>query len=390
MIDLRVALILCGAVLAACSSQEHEAAGEPFGKTPTLEQIFSEPDRFRRHAALADRLGSMDASGVAEVVAALRTESHVPNAAESLLLIAFWASHEPEPATRWAMTSAPPSYRAAAIAESLVHWARTDPEAVIRELQITGGTGNQPALMAALIRGWHASGKPGLADYVRDLGPGFDQQRAIASWARAEIHANGALATANWAETWLPDLEAKAQLAVVRQVGSELTRAEPDAGVAWCNTHCEGPHGDALRQLVATRWASREPEVALDWVASANAADPLQRQRAMRAAFRTVAIQHPARALSWIEKGEPRQLSAPWMQPAVEITVGLLMTDRPPDALRWSEHLTDTENRHSAQVAVLRSWRESDPQAGDAWLETATLASEVVEEVLAPPAPETR
>jgi hypothetical protein len=365
-------------VLLSCPAAERGGeADAPVESGKVRRAILSalgEPDVWKRTSSLVDLLSRLPADAVGEVRELLDDRSRDLGALESLLLVSFWAEHDPPGASEWAIAQSPPSYRVGAIAASVTTWARSAPQDVVERLGLAGASARDASVTTALIRGWFASGDAGLEQYVRDLGPGIARQRALAILARERIARDGSRPTIRWAEETAKAQSDSFALDLVRQVGAELALADPPAGVAFCDTHCEGPHGDALRQLVATRWAVRDGAAALAWLEDSVDADAKQRERALRAAFGVYLRRDRARALAWVESLDDEQRAEVWRQPAIAAYVAAIASDRPEDAIAWTMQLRDPAEREQMLVSVARRWRDQDPDAAEAWLARSPLS----------------
>jgi hypothetical protein len=154
-----------------------------------LVDVLRDPDAFSRARRLATLLPALGPEAVPELRAALEDPGIELQGAEVELLVRFWATHEPADASEWAFTRSPPGYRGPAMALAIELWAREDPQAAAQRagpLGLQGGSTSH-MIQVALVSGWLQSGRPGLEDYIRDLGPSFEQQRALVTVARIKV-----------------------------------------------------------------------------------------------------------------------------------------------------------------------------------------------------------
>jgi hypothetical protein len=349
---------------------------------PPIEEVLREPDPFARAARLATLLPALGPEAVPEARIALKAGSHL-GSVEQELLVRYWATHDPESATQWATVSSPLGYRLALTVVAVELWARADPERALKQVQALGpGRGpNLEAAEIALVRGWFDSGDPGLWRYIRDLGLTNERQRALGIFARKMIQRDGPDAIVRWTEA-IPDVDQRFKLAAFRQLASELTQWDPAAGVAWCDAHCEGPFGDNVREMVATRWAARDGLPAMRWLSTAP--EGKSRDEAVRAAFRSWQRKDPEGLFQWMTERGIEASEEAWFRPVVGLYAMAISWEDPLGALEWAERIEDEEKRKRAVVTILRRWRDRDEAAAEAWLERSSLSEEAREEVRAP------
>jgi hypothetical protein len=344
--------------------------------------VLRDPDAFSRARRLATLLPTLGPEVLPEVRAALEDTSLELWATEIELLVRFWATHEPAEATHWAYTWSSPGYGTAAIAVALEMWAREDPEAALQHARTHPGskTGNMMAQIV-LVRGWYQSGRPGLEDYLSDLGEQtFEQQRALGTLARITIQRDGPEAVMRWAES-LPDEPASFKLAAFRQVGTELAEADLDAARRWCDAHCDGPFGGNVRKRIATRWVVRDGPAAMEWLSTQTAG--ADRDFAVRIVFRGWVFLDREAAFRWMAPKGPDGLE-PWLKPAVVIYTNFLAQDDAAGAAKWAPLIEDEEEREIAFIGLARRWREQDEAAAEAWLRQSPLSEEAREKAREP------
>jgi hypothetical protein len=347
-----------------------------------LVEVLRDPNAFLRARRLASLLPTLGPEALAEVRAALGDLSLELWATEIELLVRFWAIHEPEEATDWAYRRAPAAYRTAAIAVALEVWAREDPQAALRRARTTPGskTANEVA-QVVLVRGWFDSGRPGLEDYIRDLGQSFEQQRAVGALARVKIQREGPEAVMRWAES-LPDEPEHFKLAAYRQLASQLLEVDPDAARRWCDAHCDGPFGSNVRSLIATRWVVSDGPAAMKWLSTQ--APGRETDFAVRMGFRAWVVHDREAAFDFMAAhGEPGRLP-PWLEPAVVIYTNFLAQDDPAGAAKWAPMIENDEDREIAFIGLARRWRERDEAAAEAWLRQSPLSEEAREKARQP------
>jgi hypothetical protein len=262
-------------------------------------------------------------------------------------------------------------------------WAKADPEAAAQQVRAMGPARgpNTEAAETALIRGWFDSGEPGVEGYIHDLGQSDEQQHALGVLARRMIQRQGIEAATRWAEA-LPDTDESYKLAAFRQLASELTLADPKAGVAWCEKHCAGPFGASVRQIVASQWSWSDGRAAMEWLATAP--EGSERDIAVRVAFRGWRYQDEKGLYEWLEAMGPEGFPR-WLEPAVWSYAIAISREKPLEATAWAAKIEDPDTREMALVTIARRWREQDEAAAEAWLATSSLSEAAREKARTPP-----
>lgn len=381
-IGARLVWLLCVCLPVACSVESQTDAQEKPAVEAILE-VLLEPDDFARARRLSTLLPTLGSESVPEARRALESPAVDRRAVEIALLLRFWATHDPAGASDWALSRSPRGLRSSSLAVAIETWARADPNAALAWIRATPPSTEigSEAIEVALIRGWFDSNHSGLEDYIRNLGPSFERQRALASLARRSIQRNGPGVLVSWAEA-LPDEPRRFKLAAFRQVASELAqRTDPAAAVAWCEAHCDGPFGSNVRKLVAMRWAARDGPAAFEWLATAPAG--AERDRAVQDAFLAWLRTDREAALGWVEASSSEGIE-PWLRPALDLYAVSISDERPIEALSWAAQINDDTRRETAFIAIARRWREQDPSAAEAWVEQSPLSEKARERVRTP------
>lgn len=329
-------------------------------------------DPFQRIQALAAVLGRSGPEAVPDAIEALEAQG-IDIEPEVPLLLRFWAQYDPEAATQYAIEKPALTLRPIAVAGAVEQWASQDPLAAAEGIRrVTSGIRGTVSEVAevALMRGWFDSGQyAGLEDYLLGLGPTFEQQRCIAAFARRMVQRAGPDVARQWAEA-LPEEPFFFKIAAYRQVGSELTKADPAAGRAWCDEYCEGPFGKGIRQIVARRWAEQDAPAALEWLSKAPESG--DRKIAVTTAYRRWWQLDQDAAARWLESIGIDGMQ-PWLAPAVGIYAPVLARTDPQEALQWAA-VADDDRKTSVLISIARSWHEQDPAAADAWIEQSPLS----------------
>jgi hypothetical protein len=298
------------------------------------------------------------------------------------LLVRYWATHQGEEASRWAVEKSPLDYRGGAVFSALTVWAEADPQAAV---SVAWPWALIPTIErivpTALVRGWFAANDPPeLAQWIRDLPIGIPRQRAIAAYIRVVIQTRGPEAVKRWAES-LPDDDATYKLTVFRRVVDALSALDIEDSVRWCDTHCDGPYGNNMRSLIARNWVIRDGPSALAWLSSAP--EGHERDLAVRLTFALWARTDPEATLAWMA-AQTTADPDPWLRPIFPIYAQLLSKDAPTDAIEWAKRIEGDDQREAVLVGVARVWRYLDEAAAEEWLLQSSLSEEAREKVRAP------
>jgi hypothetical protein len=361
------------------------SAGAPPAADETLAAAVRDPDLFARARRLATLLPTLGPDAVPEVKAVLEDPTLDPGATGTELLLRFWAVHEPEAATTWAVTECAPVYRLSAVLASLPVWAASDPEAAWLAATAWRSVRSDVAdtLPIGFVRGRFSEDPWAAAQFVQGLEMGILRQRALATFVRELLQQEGIDVAMRWAES-VPDDDAAYKLAVYRQMGAALPLFDHDAALRWCEAHCDGPHGSNLRSIIARRWVLTDGAAALAFLE--RSPDSHERRVAVRAVYSIWAQRRREEALAWMAAnglgpdGEP----VSWIAPAIPVQARLLSGESPEEAISWAERIDDEEAREIALIDIARRWRSDDEAAAEAWLAQSDLSEEAREQARGP------
>jgi len=349
----------------------------------SLRDILRNPDAYARAQKLAVLLPTLGPEMVPVVVQSLEDTTLDLGGTEIELLVRCWATHEPEAASRWSVEQSPPGYRLAAVLTSVSLWAAADPQAaaIATEQWSMQNPDVREGVQIALVRGWFTTDPVELARYIEGIEMGYARQRSLATYIRATIQTQGIEAAVRWAES-VSDDDATYKMAVYRQMAAALPLFDQAAVLRWCEAHCEGPHGNNMRSIIARRWARTDGAAALAWLADA-APEGHEKDLAVRATFALWGQLDRGAVLAWMETqtatGEPQA----WLRPVIPVYARLLSEDSPADAAAWAERIEADEEREIVLGQVLRAWRQVDADAADAWLLQSSLSEETREKLRA-------
>lgn len=376
------ALLAIGcALLAAGCSELGGDEGPGRGRDP-IREALREPDGFARAARLATLLPGLGPEAVPEARAALGDQAIDLGFADILLLVRFWATYEPQAATEWSWQKVATGLGVGPLVEASELWARVEPQAVLAKIQAAGPGPTTLHIEKALVRGWLASGLPGLEDYMLGLGGVEDAgQRALRTYTRERIRRDGAEAVMRWAES-LPDEPWRTKLAAYRQVAMELSLADSQAAARWCEAHCqEERFGSSLLELTAQGWATHDGPGAMEFLSKAPPGK--ERDRAVRKTLASWQASDRAGAIDWMEARGGVAAVEPWLRPGIyshALTVGSL---DPAQGIEWAAAIEPEDARQDAYVLIAHWWHGKDREAAETWLQHSPLPEEDRERVRA-------
>jgi hypothetical protein len=369
-------------------SEPVESEARPTGETlndvvrEALIDVLRDEDAFSRARRLGTLLPTLGPELVLAVKQALEDLTLDFGATEYELLLRYWATHQPEEASRWAVEESPAFFRKAAILSSFTLWAEADPYAAksAAEKWAKQRPDVRDVLPMALVRGWFAANPSDLAQFIQGLGVGLPRQRALYAYIRIAIQKQGPEAIMRWAES-LPEDNETYKTAVYLKVASALQLFDHEAALRWCEAHCDGPHGQDLRGTIARRWVLSDGAAALAWLSSAPKSP--QTDFAVWISFEEWAQIDREAALAWMATRTTGELD-PWLQPILQAYAKLLAADSPAEAIGWAEQIENDNTRRFRLIEIARAWREVDEAASEAWLQQSSLSEEDREKVRAP------
>ena len=336
--------------------------------------------RARRLGTLLPTLGPGAAEHVAAIFADATLTLHI-GATEIELLARYWATHEPEAASTWAVEKSAPAYRTAAVFSTIPVWAEAEPLAALEATERwTERRDVRDALQVALVMGWYARGDtPELQTFLRKLGVGFSRQRALAAYVRVKLRADGVDAVMHWAEA-LPDDDPKYKLAAYRQVGYGVAPYDLEAALSWCDAHCQGPYGANLRGSVVQGWMRSDPPAALEWMSKAPKSH--ESSFALRIAYASWLDSNRDAAMQWMVDQTPDGPTTE-LVPTYPLYAPALAKESPARAIPFAEQNSDEIAREEILVKIATAWRGEDEAACEAWLDQSLLSEEARQAVRA-------
>jgi hypothetical protein len=342
-----------------------ERALVPEGVPADVREALLEPDLLTRIAALARLFQDLEPEALGEVRQAYDSVVLDPGDIDLVLLAEWWAGFDPEAAFAWTRSD----WRAddqAIVLMVLRSWGRRDPEAALTKAHGLSPPNLRLVGIDSVLTGWDESGKPGLLEYVENHPLLWDRQRMAYTVARRKVLRDGAAEAFRWAEG-LPESDARFKLYVFQRVAAAAAETDPRATAAFAERHAGGPWGSGLYPRVGSRWAERDPEAALRWLASLP--EGSERNDGVRETYRTWLRRERERAQAWPQA----QPLAPWLDPALSLYAKSLTYEAPRDGVEWALKIADDELRWPTAVTIAREWLLADEAAARAWIDQAGL-----------------
>jgi hypothetical protein len=347
------------------------AAGAPVGEEEArraIEELVRAPASVENLEQLAHRLTELGPAAIPAIAPTILKPGENLDGPRALVLLQFWIDRDPLGAAKWLASRSPLGYRVIALDEAVERIAESDPKLAIPFVGRAGSADSR--LVKPFIRGWVRSGKPGVEDWVRNLGYGFKRQKALGAFARAKIEKDGKAAAIAWYEA-IPDTEDGFRYDAFVRLTSELAYADPAAGIAWYEKHRDGPNGEGLMAAVISAWVGVDGPAAMRWVSQQPAGK--ERDNAVLEGVRWWGVADIDGLKRWGREMGPDHVEG-WFQPGLPIFAKLYGNEEPSEGIRWAERITDAATRDLTLVQIARDWRRSDPAAADAWLEQSPLS----------------
>lgn len=340
-----------------------------------LKARMMDPEPLSRIRDLSEYLSQLPDSEVPALAQLMTEGAPGLGPVEVAVLIRRWALADPQAAANWVTNDAEIWLTFSALDALLETWGGNDPTAAGAYLASHARFAEGPFLQnaqAGYVRGWYASGKPGLITWIYSLGADVQQQRALTALAESVLQAEGADALMAYMEAF-PDFDDRYKRTMHRQGAEVLAKHDPQLAVVWCEKACQGPHGAHALAIVAKIWAQADGPAALAWLGSQPPGD--ERDRAVKAAFYKWRIKDTDGLTRWVGRQDPDAIE-PHMVAAASRAAHLLSWDYPEEAYRWAARIPRASARENVYVAITRRYLEVDEPAAMAWLEQSPLSEE--------------
>lgn len=318
---------------------------------------------------LAQRLEQLGPEAIPAIPPILLHPGEAIDGPRALVLLQFWIDRDPDAAAKWIKHYAPTVYQSLALGPAVERIAERDPGAAVNLVGRAGGADKD--LIKPFVRGWVRSGRPGVEDWIRNLGYGFKRQMAFGAFWRAKIEKDGADAAIAWLDA-LPEHEDGFYEEAFGRLASELAYADPEKAVAWYERHRDGPLSTGLMMSVVDAWVAVDGPAAMRWVAQQP--EGRERDHAVLDGVRRWGMADPAGLNRWAAEMGADSLDDAWFQPGLSLFAKFRAVDAPLDGLRWAERIGYEPTRMLTLTQIARNWYASDPAEAEAWLAQSPLS----------------
>ena len=382
-----VLISLALGLMPGCGGREQVRLGppEPFSEAELernqarygeLEGLLRERETITRVGLLADHLQERGQGDVGAVAELLQSQAIGIGQVEAALLVRFWTTYAPEAAAQWAMSSkVSVDLRLTVLCTMVEAWASFDPEGVrpvVAQYLIYPSELVPPAILVAYVKGWYASGQPGLIAYLKGLEPSTARSRSLTEYTRQNLGKNGFDLTAQ-ALLDYPRDDYRFRSLLWRQAAPELMRNDRTKALEFCAAHCDKFEGTFVRQNIARQWMLEDDvnrvEV-MEWLSAAPAGRELN--NSLRVASEIWEERDNAGLSEWGYVLLDSEVE-PWHSAALPAVVRSLSRTDLPAALALAQNIQPQSLRETSLVRSGRLFFEQDPEAAEAWIETADL-----------------
>lgn len=362
-----------------CSEDVRPSSTDDSDLVQTILDIFAETDRFDRIEHLVSVL-----RGVSDDQASLLEEAlnalDLPYREDlRILIVTEWAKHDPAAATIWVMNSEHVEFaRSIMFDETTYLWARKDPASLIGNLRIvmySSGTGWDPAMLRAMVRGWYDSGEPDLELYIYDLGRfADDRQRALSELIKVKLAREGIDPVIEWAQSLRPDRTYK-KYAYGRVAGG-IAKIDPARAAEWCEKICDSIYGTDVATWIASDWAVKDGAAAMDWIVGRP--NSIASRVGARSAYRKFLRHAEEDAVAWMDSTTEEQRRGPVLQGPVVMYFNIRSArNHPLEAIEWSRYIQDEGELHEQLIINARRWLRMDKDAAEEWLAQSDISDEM-------------
>jgi hypothetical protein len=348
--------------VAGCVERSTESTGAPSADASLVIEALREPDPLVRAESLARVFQTLPPEALPAVRRAYSGTFFDLGDTELVLLAEWWARFDGPGALAWSGAE----WRADTmqVQQAILRaWARHEPEAALRVAENQRADDVRGLWMDAVLSGWEESGEPGVFEFVRAMPQGADRQRAIAALARRKVLREGVAAAFDWAESQ-PEDDDKFKLNLLRRVGGAGAEVDPKLAAERAGRLAAGPYADGLLRHVGMRWAKRDGEAALRWLASMPPGRA--RDEGIAETYRIWVRWGRADAIRFMQ-GSAR--SDPALDPATALYAHVLADDDPLAAIAVARELRDEDLRWATVGRVWRTWWIDDEPAAQSWFE---------------------
>lgn len=352
------------------SSRDKDLEGSPLD---TIRHLAARPEELGRWIAVDDALANIRPSEARE---ALDWVMQLPPGQKRdgmvLDLVERWATLDPDAAMAYLGNIESLRLRDRATGMILETWGRSDPAAAMAWLnQHAAGTPtrtlNQRVL--SVIEGYAQSDPGGAFHYSTSLPEDTAAQRELKSRALRDVMrqmvGQEKISEAVTLLNALPDGNTRTN--AFGDLIQEWAQYDPYGAAQHINILGEDAASEAKRALVRS-WAQYDPEAAASWLSSLSPNDPEIGNLVTSLVGNWTRYDLEASA-AWLNQMPP----SPEIDRAVAIYTFRSAQEDPAGAMSWAESITRDETRNRLMTRVAAEWRQQDPQAFQAYLDSTDL-----------------
>jgi len=344
----------------------------------SFEAALDQRDPLSRSFAISRFLRGVDAQGIGDVVEAVEEAGYWFDQQEHRLLMAAWVRIDPDEAVLWAL-SRPGLLWDRAAAAALEALGYFDPERALYVLQSMEDRVGADFLHLAMVQGWARSGRRDeLVEYLAGQPPSVYRQRATTALAN-EILKGGPDELIEWIDTIEADPSSGFKRTAFQRAANAMAQLEPVRAARWVDEHLGRPHALRAPNVVAQRWAEKDPAPAMSWLVSLPKGST-EEDRSERI-FTEWLNRNRRAAESWVRAEAPSGR----VDPLIRVIIRREFDERPAHAMEWADLLHDPVVRTRVQISAGRSWYRRDPDAILAWLPDSGLEKRVRDLILSTP-----
>ncbi len=332
---------------------------------PNLQRILQGADIVDRLGSYLDAVRSMDRSNVHLVVEAFeRLPRGYGRHLEMKLLMRSWANFDPEGALAYAANSLDEkSEMRFGVAEALAGWAIKDlaKATAWARANHSGPDPNDNPLLVGIVKGLMETDLEAANRMFLSLPQG------TARWQTATLLAEkfstaGTQRAIAWARDY-PQDDPRMRETMLGQMGARLAKQDLEATARWAQEMTEEPGAFRVTENVIAQWTNQDPQAAASWI------NELESRKLRIHARKELAgrwsMTDPIATANWLNSIKP----SPELDPAVATFVDRIKAREPETAIGWAESISEENLRKATTEQVLETWRNTDPQKADAWLE---------------------
>ena len=346
--------------------------------TTSFEAALGHSDPLSRSFEISRSLRSVGVEDVGDVVEAVEAAGYWFDRQEHRLLMAAWVPIGSDDAITWAFSRSGMLQDRAEEA-ALEALGYSDPVRALYVLQSIEDHNRADFLHLHMVQGWARSDrKDELVEHLAGQPPSVYRQRAAAALAN-EILKGGPDELIEWVDTIEADPGNAFKRTAFQRAANALAQLDPVRAARWIDEHLGRAYAFRAPNLVARRWAEKDPAAAMSWLVSLPK-ESTEKDRTKRT-FTDWLNRDAKPAESWVRSAAPSAA----VDPLVRVIIRRDFDRRPALAMEWAHLLHDPIVRTRVQTSAGRSWYRRDRNAFLAWLPDSGLERQVRDLILNTP-----